>query len=512
MIIILSLGGVYTSSATTMEESYKLNFKDNDTVLKMGNYELRNPYVYYEIINENGEIEEYPAYCLNKNLPGIEHNLDRDYIVRPDGLVTDDILWTAIINGYPYKTIEELGCNTKEEAYAATLQAIYCILYHQDENNFSNYSALNESGERVLAALRTIVDNARNYTQTKASTWVDIFCDDNVWEIDNIDEKYVYKEFIIQDVEIKDKFTIQLGEGYPEGTLITDLNNKVTNEFENGEHFKVIIPADKITGGVSFYIKVSTKVKTLPVYDASTGNPNLQNYALTHELYEDGEGQRLEEYEKCNSKITITKMDDETKARLKGAVFNILNETKEVVYAGLVTDEDGQVEVENVAPGTYFLEETIAPKGYHKLEWPVRLDVKNNQDLSVSVNNTVEKRTESSTITGNITITDKYEEYITNTEHYEDNIEFNKKNNINNQKVQSSNENNLTLNEISNITNENNSTLNQSDNVKEENNTRVSNTENIKQEIDNSIENKQKNITAISASVKSIKELPKTGM
>lgn len=498
MIIILSIGGVYTSSATNIDESYQLKLRENDAVLKYTNYELTNPYVYYELTKEDGTIEEYPAYCLNKYLPGIEKNKDMDYIVRPDRLVTDSTIWTAITNGYPYKSIEELGCQTREEAYAATLQAIYCILYLQDENDFSNYATLNESGERVLAALKKIVNQARNHSQVKDSTWIDIVCEDNMWKVDSVDENYAYKEYQIANGVKAEEFTVQLGNGYPEGTLITDLDNNIKTKFKKGEHFKIIIPVEEIKQTGSFYVKVDARVKTLPVYDASTGNQNLQNYALTHELYEDGHGEILEKYESGKSKITIIKRDNETKERLEGAEFNILDETKKVVYAGLVTDEEGKAEVKNVQAGIYYLEETKAPSGYHRLKEPVRFEVKFNQELTVNVNNTIENHTEDSTITGNITITDKYEENITNTEHYEENIEIYEKNNINNQTIQNNKESN--------------STLNQTNNIKEENNTRVSNTENIKQEIDNSIENKQKNITAISASVKSTKELPKTGM
>lgn len=496
MIIILSIGGVYTSSANGTEESYKLNLKENEAVLQYTTYEVANPYVYYLIDKENGETEEYPAYCLNRYLPGIEKNKDMDYIVSPNGQVTYTPIWTAITNGYPYKSIEEMNCETKYEAYAATLQAIYCILYNFDKDNYSNYSALNESGERVLAALKVIVDKVRYNPQSKNSTRINIYCDDNTWKVDKINEEYVYKEY--RAANSASDFSVKLGVGYPEGTLITDLNNQEKSEFKKGEHFKVIMPASKVKQDGSFYIKVDGKVKTLPVYDGSTGNQNLQNYALTHELYEDGHGEILEKFENGKSQVTIIKRDNDTKQRLEAAEFNILDESKKVVYAGIVTDEEGKAEVKNVEPGIYYLEETIAPSGYHKLKEPVRFEVKFNQELTLNVNNTIEKHTESSTITGNITITDKYEENVTNTEHYEENIEINEKNNINNQIMQNNKESN--------------STLNQTNNIKEENNTRLNNTENIKQEIDNSMENKQKNITAISTSVKNTKELPKTGM
>ena len=46
------------------------------------------------------------------------------YSVSIQDAISDVKLWRIIINGYPYKTIEELGCNSKEEAFTATKQAI----------------------------------------------------------------------------------------------------------------------------------------------------------------------------------------------------------------------------------------------------------------------------------------------------------------------------------------------------------------------------------------------------
>ena len=53
---------------------------------------------------------EYPAYCLNRNLPGVTE--DKSYTVSVDGVVADNKIWRAVTNGYPYKTAKELGCNS----------------------------------------------------------------------------------------------------------------------------------------------------------------------------------------------------------------------------------------------------------------------------------------------------------------------------------------------------------------------------------------------------------------
>ena len=49
---------------------------------------------------------EYPAYCLNRNLPGITG--EDEYTVSVEGLVSDVKIWRAIMNGYPNKTAREL--------------------------------------------------------------------------------------------------------------------------------------------------------------------------------------------------------------------------------------------------------------------------------------------------------------------------------------------------------------------------------------------------------------------
>ena len=75
---------------------------------------------------------EYPVYCLNKGKKGVEAGFE--YTVDVNQLISNQKVWRAIINGYPYKSISELGCNTEEEAYLATKQAVYCMLTNRDVN------------------------------------------------------------------------------------------------------------------------------------------------------------------------------------------------------------------------------------------------------------------------------------------------------------------------------------------------------------------------------------------
>ena len=74
----------------------------------------------------------YPAYCLDKTKPGAESGA---YTVSINQAVQDVGLWRRVVNGYPYKTLEELGVQTKEEAFTATKQAIYCYIHGNNPND-----------------------------------------------------------------------------------------------------------------------------------------------------------------------------------------------------------------------------------------------------------------------------------------------------------------------------------------------------------------------------------------
>lgn len=112
------------------------------------------------VCNQNGV--EYPAYCLNVKLPGAGDEIS-SYETINKGKITDLPLWRVIINGYPYKTLEQLGVANEQEAYIATKQAIYCHLYGRGAER---YTGMNDEGNRTVNAIAKILNNARNSEET----------------------------------------------------------------------------------------------------------------------------------------------------------------------------------------------------------------------------------------------------------------------------------------------------------------------------------------------------------
>ncbi|HDR6309355.1 TPA: collagen-binding protein, partial [Bacillus cereus] len=65
-------------------------------------------------------------------------------------------------------------------------------------------------------------------------------------------------------------------------------------------------------------------------------------------------------------KVVLTKTDAHSKEKLKHAVFSLLDENKQVIpeHKKLTTNAQGQITVDNLKPGTYYLQETTAPEHY----------------------------------------------------------------------------------------------------------------------------------------------------
>ena len=168
---------------------------------------------------------EYPAYCLNRNLPGVTE--EEGYTVTVDGAVTNNKIWRAVTNGYPYKTAKELGCNSDIEAFAATKMAVYDMMYNYDWNDFEGMDA---QGKRVLAAAINISNTARNSNSTKPITIVEVKTDDEKWEMDLIDGNYASKTFYVTTNVQSTKYNVKLENVQIENVKVTDENNKEKTE------------------------------------------------------------------------------------------------------------------------------------------------------------------------------------------------------------------------------------------------------------------------------------------
>ena len=326
----------------------------------------------------------YPAYCLDASKPGAE---TQEYTVSVSGAINDVRLWRRIINGYPYKTIEELGVANKEEAFTATKQAVYCYLYNHNPND---YGAIGEAGQRTLNAFRKIINDAENSSETKISSTVTISKNNDEWKQDELDKNYVSKTYSVNaGAEISNyKINITKEDGSTlEGVKLTDENNQEKIEFMPDEKFKILLPIKTLTEDGKINLTVEAQVKTKPVLYGTAPNSSYQDYALTAATYEDGTGNISDSYFKNETKIVVVKKDQESGEILQGVEFELLDKNKNTVYADLKTNEEGKIEISNLVPGTYYLKETKTIDGYELYDQLIKIDTKLNQEVTVTVNN-----------------------------------------------------------------------------------------------------------------------------
>ena len=321
---------------------------------------------------------EHPVYCLNLELEGATENFSYD--VNIDNEITNMEIWRTIINGYPYKTPKELGCETKEEAYLATRQAVYCAVYGRDPNSYF-------SGDRTLNALKHIVNAARTSKETKPSSTLKINASNSAWKVDNINSNFVSKEFIVTAAAGISNYKIEVSGDLIEGMKITDLENTPKTEFKGKEKFKILIPIKNIEKDGTFTINVTGEVATKPILFGLSEDRTLQNVAVTGNIYETGSGSKTEYYFENATKIIIYKQNQENKKALAGVNFQLLNQNKEVIYSNLKTNEEGKIIIENLLPGKYYIQEMETLEGYEVYDKLIEVDLKLNEETKITVNN-----------------------------------------------------------------------------------------------------------------------------
>ncbi|MEI3434257.1 MAG: SpaA isopeptide-forming pilin-related protein [Clostridia bacterium] len=377
IVILIGLIPISSKAVVPIDTAYIYANKKTEGLLMWKGLKIHTHLAVYK---KDGK--EYPAYCMNRELPGVE--IGRSQTVDVKKLVNNVMVWRTIINGYPYKSISELGCNTEEEAYLATKQAVYCMLTNRDVNE---YSAIGEAGERTLNALKTIVNNARNSNQTKVSSELTVNEQEKLWKIDNLDSSYISKTFLVTANTSMSKYTVNVKNLNIEGYKLVDQNNKEKTEFSNSEKFKILIPIQEVKQDGNFSIEVSAQVATKPVFYGESRDSGLQSYALTGYTYEEGTGSKKVYYTKNETKIIITKTDDKTGKKLEGVEFELLDKNQNKIYTEITTNKDGIATIDNLLPGIYYIRETKTLEGYQLYSKLIKVELELNEETTVNVIN-----------------------------------------------------------------------------------------------------------------------------
>lgn len=318
--------------------------------------------------------EVHYAYCLNAEKPGVGES--GSYGVNINNVLEDVRIWRAIINGFPYKTPNEMGVDNEGDAYVATKQAIYSVLYNRDVDTF--YRGIDERGIQIFNAIKHIVNEARNGTYTpKTTNLLDVL---PVGDFKKENEEYYSQEYqVSSSVEINN-YDITEITGFPKGSYIQEL----------GKNFKVLIPEENILDNIKGSIKIEASAKTYPVFFGESPNTNLQNYALTYGAYTDVSGQVALEIDAYKSSLKIIKVDEETNQPISNVEFNVKYEDGAEI-GNFTTDKDGSIKISGLKQGKVVITEVKTKNEYVLNEVPQQLEIGYNEEISITISNALKK-------------------------------------------------------------------------------------------------------------------------
>ena len=336
--------------------------------------------VYYR----NNEIE-YPAYPLETEKSGVGNGFT--YTVTAKELVTNQKINHIIMNGYPYQSIEDLGCKDQKEAYAATNEAIEFILYKK-EADFENYESIGQAGERVLNAMKQIVENTRKGINTRVDANVNVQ-EVTEWVQDSLLPDNMSKVWKVNGQVPMGEYEIEVVQKEIEDVKITDEANQEKKKFSANENFKISIPIGKLQSDGNIEINIKTFAKSYPIFYGEPPSTTYNKaYALTAGPYQDIQIGQTIKYLQNETKIMLNQKDSQTGNSILGAQYELLNHKKEVILSDLTTNEIGQIKIEKLLPGTYYLKNIKMPEPYQIYTDLIEVELQLNEEKTINIQNT----------------------------------------------------------------------------------------------------------------------------
>ena len=384
MLISMFFSSIYNIvyAATEINQAYLQDRGSVDYHLQYWNdekdawYYVTTTYVTY---NENGK--EYPAYCMNREYPGVgEYDA---YTVDIDSVVDDVRIWRTVINGYPYKSAAELGVANDLEAFQATKQAVYCILYGFDP--YTRFRSAEQGADANGAAIRNAIINMVNIgrygTQTPYTAGISTSKVGNLTKEGN----YYSQEFKINCGVETAEYSIASVAGLPDGAIITNNSGTQKTTFSGNENFKVKIPTSQMGNDINVTFSIKGKAKTYPVFYGRTRIAETQNYAVTYDPLGDVVGVGNLNVKTNTGRIKINTTDDETSKPISGVTFQLTKKDGTVV-ANATTNEQGVATFSGLYQNDYVLKEISTNEKYilNTKEFNVNVVYNGNTTLDVT--------------------------------------------------------------------------------------------------------------------------------
>ena len=328
---------------------------------------------------ENGNF--YPAYCLNKNLAGVDESLEYSVTLTEilSNQETYNKVWRTVVAGYPYNSPESLGVSSWEYAYQATKMAVYCAL---GQCNPSDFYANDEIGQSIVNLIQRLANEGENGSTTYRTPVANINKSGNM--ILN-GEYYIQNYTISSNVDIS-SYDIAMA-NFPNGTKITNTSGNEKKTFNNGEVFQLKIPKDIVeTQDINGKLRVDVNAKSYAVFYSTSYNPSLQDYAITGDPIALTSARKDVQLKANTASIKIKKIDTDTKQPIKDTIYE-LSKADGTVIGRATTDSTGNLTFYDLYQNDYVLKEIKSNDDYVISQEKVNIKAKYNKVTELTLEN-----------------------------------------------------------------------------------------------------------------------------
>lgn len=356
-------------------------------------------YTYYNYDDGSGSTREIPAYCVNPNTLGVPQTVGVGESIEylADEKASDPKVVGIVANGYPTRSLAELGLENKYQGYYATKMALWCyLLSNWDINNLKvnpNLTGVElQRAQKILAAAKDIYARGTAWNEMLSP---EVTCTpdrDTAYEVTIDGRQYKQQVYTIWSKTWICDYAVNVSFSdpslVPEGTRIVDMNNQdittITTEGTGDGYagkFKILYPLESVQGKTgSVQLSFNTNVYKYAVFFAICQEKDeygeLQNYVVdtdptttmqlsAYSNYSDG---TTIEYE---TGLRIIKYETGTEIPISGALFEVIGPDGDSVGT-FVTNGDGRIEIPLKKSGNYTVVEREAPQHYMISEEPAQ--------------------------------------------------------------------------------------------------------------------------------------------